>query len=121
MAEPYQPDMPRNRGEREPHMSPLTPAEDARTIMINQVSWGAVLAGVVVALVTQLILNMIGIGIGASTLDPGAGASEPLGRRLLNRSRHLVDNGRRYRRACGRLRIRPSPENQGIRRLVGMG
>jgi hypothetical protein len=44
--------------------------------MLNQVSWGAVLAGVAIALVTQLILNMIGVGIGASTLDPTAGASE---------------------------------------------
>ena len=40
--------------------------------MINETSWGAVLAGVVVALVTQLILNMIGLGLGAGTLDPGA-------------------------------------------------
>ena len=56
-----------------PHMSPVTPAEDARTIMINQVSWGAVLAGVVMALVTQLVLNMLGIGIGAATLDPATG------------------------------------------------
>lgn len=57
-------------------MSPVTPAEDARTIMLNQVSWGAVLAGVVVALVTQLILNLLGIGLGAATLDPAAGAGE---------------------------------------------
>lgn len=55
-----------------PHVSPVTPADDARTILINKVSWGAILAGVVTALVTQLILNMIGIGIGASTLDPVA-------------------------------------------------
>ncbi|WP_246742592.1 PhnA-like protein [Microvirga splendida] len=54
-------------------MSPVTPAEDARTIMLNRISWGAVLAGVVTALVTQLILNMIGIGIGVATLDPAAG------------------------------------------------
>lgn len=73
----YQPDTPRNRGDDDaPHLSPVTPAEDARTVMINKISWGAVLAGVVVALVTQLILNMIGIGIGAGTLDPGAGAGE---------------------------------------------
>jgi hypothetical protein len=44
--------------------------------MLNRVSWGAVLAGVVVALVTQLILNLLGIGIGAATLDPAAGAGE---------------------------------------------
>jgi len=43
--------------------------------MINQISWGAVLAGVVVALVTQIVLNMLGIGIGAATLDPVAGDS----------------------------------------------
>jgi hypothetical protein len=74
MAEVYKPDTPRNRGDHDaPHMSPVTPAEDARTIMINKVSWGAVLAGVVVALVTQLILNMLGIGLGAATLDPGTG------------------------------------------------
>ena len=50
--------------------SAVTPAEDARTILINRVSWGAILAGVATSLVTQLILNMVGIGIGASTLDP---------------------------------------------------
>ena len=67
-------DTPRARGESDaPHVSLVTPAEDARTILINKVSWGAVLAGVVTALVCQLILNMVGIGIGASTLDPVAG------------------------------------------------
>ena len=70
-------DTPRNRGLSDAaHVSPVTPAEDARSVLINRVSWGAVLAGVVVALVAQLILNMIGIGIGASTLDPGAGAEQ---------------------------------------------
>jgi hypothetical protein len=77
MAAKVHPDTPRNRGDHDaPHMSPVSPAEDARSIMINKISWGAVLAGVVVALVTQLILNLIGIGIGASTLDPGAGSNE---------------------------------------------
>jgi hypothetical protein len=68
------PGTPRNLGDKNaPHMSPVTPAEDARTIMLNRVSWGAVLAGVATALVTQLILNMIGIGIGIATLDPATG------------------------------------------------
>lgn len=48
-------------------------AEDARTMMLNRISWGAVFAGVVIALVTQLVLNTIGIGIGVSTLNPSAG------------------------------------------------
>ena len=67
------PATPRNRGvDHAPHQSPITPAEDARTILINSVSWGAVLAGVAVALVAQLVLNMIGIGIGAASLNIAA-------------------------------------------------
>ena len=55
------------------NLSPVSPADDARTILVNNVSWGGVLAGVVAGLVTQLILNLIGIGIGASTLNPMTG------------------------------------------------
>ena len=70
----HHPDTPRNRGDHDaPHTSPVTPDEDIRTIMLNRVSWAAVLAGVVVSLVTQLLLNMFGLGIGLSTLDPGTG------------------------------------------------
>ena len=73
MPDVYHPDTPRTRGDRDaPRISPAIPSEDVPTIMINQISWGAVLAGVVVALVTQLVLNMLGIGIGAATLDPVA-------------------------------------------------
>jgi hypothetical protein len=43
--------------------------------MLSKISWGAVLAGVVVALVTQLVLNLLGMGIGAATLNPVAGDS----------------------------------------------
>lgn len=69
-----EPDTPRNRGvDDAAHMTPVTPAEDARTIFLNQVSWGAVLAGVVLSLVLQLILNLFGVGIGAATLDPAGG------------------------------------------------
>jgi len=78
MPDVYQPDTPSTREPHisdAPHISPATPAEDVRTIMINQISWGAVLAGVVVALATQIVLNMLGIGIGAATLGPVAGQS----------------------------------------------
>ena len=68
------PGTPRNRGDSNaPHLSPATPAEDQRTILLNEIAWGAVLAGVVVALVIQLLLNMLGLGIGIATLDPGTG------------------------------------------------
>src|SRR3954447_4505574 len=50
---------------------------DLRTVLLNRVSWGAVLAGVVTALVVQLLLDMLGLGIGLGTLssagdNPGA-------------------------------------------------
>jgi hypothetical protein len=71
-----QSDTPRNRGDRDaPHMTPVTPAEDIRTVLLNEISWGAVIAGVAVALVMQLLLNMLGIGIGVATLDPMTGDS----------------------------------------------
>jgi len=60
-----------------PHLTPTTPSEDARTVLLNQVTWGAVLAGIVAILVLQLILNMIGVGVGASTLNPAAGSDNP--------------------------------------------
>lgn len=56
-----------------PHLSAVTPAEDVRTVMLNRVSWGAVLAGTATALVTQLLLNMLAVGIGMATLDPLTG------------------------------------------------
>jgi hypothetical protein len=36
-----------------------------------RVSWGAIFAGVAVALVVQALLSMLGAGIGIATLDPG--------------------------------------------------
>lgn len=38
---------------------------------LNKVSWGAIFAGVAVALVVQLLLNLLGAGIGAAVIDPG--------------------------------------------------
>ena len=76
MTDSQTPDTPRNRGDHDaPHASPITPSEDARTVLINRISWGAVLAGAALALVIQLVLNLLGIGIGAATLDPGSGDS----------------------------------------------
>jgi hypothetical protein len=50
-----------------------TAGEDAHTILVNRVSWGAIFAGVVVGLVVQVLLTMLGVGIGVATLEPGAG------------------------------------------------
>lgn len=68
------PDTPRNHGDLSaPHLSPATPAEDARSVLLNDVSWGAVLAGVVVALVVQLLINLLGLGIGAASVTAAGG------------------------------------------------
>lgn len=48
-----------------------TTADDFRTVALNRVSWGAVFAGIVIALVVQLLLSLLGVGLGATTLDPG--------------------------------------------------
>ena len=73
------PETPRNYGDYDaPHTTAVTPAEDIRSIMINRVSWGAVFAGVVVALVTQLILNLGGISLGIITLN-SATTSQTIG------------------------------------------
>lgn len=37
----------------------------------NKLSWGAIFAGVALALSTQFLLNLLGVGIGAAVLDPG--------------------------------------------------
>lgn len=63
---------PRSAGEYEAARV-STAEDDARTAFINTVSWGAIFAGVILALVTQLILNMLGIGIGAASFGPGTG------------------------------------------------
>lgn len=38
----------------------------------HTVSWGAILAGVVMALVVQLVLSILGLGIGLATVDPAS-------------------------------------------------
>ncbi len=50
---------------------------DQRTHLRNRVSWGAILAGVAAALVVQLLLNILGVGIGASAVDAANTADNP--------------------------------------------
>jgi hypothetical protein len=58
-----------------PQVSTVSATDDVRTIMLNEISWGAVFAGAIIGLVVQLILNMVGIGVGLSTVDAVAGGS----------------------------------------------
>ncbi|MCJ2126368.1 PhnA-like protein [Methylobacterium sp. J-077] len=52
--------------------APLAHTSDARTVLLHQVSWGAIFAGATTALVAQVILNMLGIGIGLSSVGMNA-------------------------------------------------
>jgi hypothetical protein len=76
----YSPEVARpNEGRNPPQVSEVAPADDVRTIMLNQVSWGAVFAGAAIALVIQIILNMVGVGVGLSTIDVAAGDTPSTG------------------------------------------
>ncbi len=55
------------------HDTPVTSLVNDSPLTHHRVSWGAILAGVVVALAIQLLLNLLGIGIGASTITPTEG------------------------------------------------
>lgn len=48
----------------------LTPVVTTEPGFMKRISWGAVFAGLVAALVIQLVLGVIGLSIGASTLEP---------------------------------------------------
>lgn len=47
----------------------------AGAALLNKISWGAILAGVVVSLVVMLVLNLLGIGIGLASINPMTEAS----------------------------------------------
>jgi hypothetical protein len=51
-----------------------TPATvERRTALFERISWSAVFAGLILTLVTQLLLSLLGTGIGLSTVDPATG------------------------------------------------
>ncbi|AIQ92872.1 hypothetical protein [Methylobacterium oryzae] len=54
--------------------TPLAPDAhaDTRAVLLNQVSWGAIFAGAVTALVTQVIVNLVGVGVGLASVGTSA-------------------------------------------------
>jgi hypothetical protein len=52
-------------------------SEEWHTYLFNRASWGAIVAGVVAALVVQLLLNLLGIGVGAASLSAANSAENP--------------------------------------------
>ncbi len=45
---------------------------DTRAVLLNEVSWGAIFAGAVTALVTQVVVNLVGVGVGLASVGPTA-------------------------------------------------
>jgi hypothetical protein len=56
-----------------PQLSPTTQGGPVATTWRSRLSWGAILAGVVLSLITQLLINMIGVALGAASVAPLSG------------------------------------------------
>lgn len=52
------------------HETLYTEQTGNRLNFMKRISWSAVFAGVLVAIVTQMLLSLLGLGIGLSTIDP---------------------------------------------------
>ncbi len=50
--------------------STLYPDRSANAAFIKRISWSAIFGGVLIAIVTQLVLSLLGLGIGLGTIDP---------------------------------------------------
>jgi ElaB/YqjD/DUF883 family membrane-anchored ribosome-binding protein len=61
---------PSNEGQRPGYGETVAYAYNTTRGMGRRISWGAVFAGVLVAIVTQMLLTLLGLGIGLSTIDP---------------------------------------------------
>ena len=114
------------RGCQGPAHDPGDPRRRHPDDMLDRISWSAVLAGVVIALVTQLILSMIGLGIGVATLDPGAGTAENPTAKSLSIGAGIGWSVGCGRRVCGRLCGRPARRqakgiDRGMARLARPG
>jgi hypothetical protein len=55
-----------------------TPKQDI-PMWYTRISWGAIFAGLVMALAVQLLLSLLGLGIGMSTVDPATEANATAG------------------------------------------
>ncbi|PZM14842.1 PhnA-like protein [Rhizobium tubonense] len=49
---------------------PVYEVDPRATALLHKVSWGAIFAGVAVALAVQFLLNLLGVGIGAAVVNP---------------------------------------------------
>lgn len=50
--------------------APRVVATETTTVAHRGISWGAVIAGVIIAMILQIALNVLGLSIGANTINP---------------------------------------------------
>ncbi len=98
------------------------PADDLRTIAVDKVAWGAIFAGAVIALVAQVILNMVGLGVGLSTVDPAGNGTPTAGMLSSGAGIWFVISGILASAAggwlAGRLAGKPALNTGGLHGLV---
>jgi hypothetical protein len=63
----------------EPDAASAVALTDAVAAPVAAISWGAVLAGMVIVLALQVLLNLLGLGVGLSLIDPASGTTPELG------------------------------------------
>ena len=97
-------------------------ADDLRTVAVHKVAWGAIFAGAVIALVAQVILNMVGLGVGLSTVDPAGDGTPTAGSLSSSAGIWFVVSGLLASTAggwlAGRLSGKPALLTAGLHGLV---
>ena len=105
-----------------PYDTGVSPADDMRTVAVHKVAWGAIFAGAVIALVAQIILNMVGLGIGLSTVDPAGNGTPTAGSLSSGAGIWFVISGILASAAggwlAGRLAGKPALNTGGLHGLV---
>ena len=100
----------------------ISTADDLRATAVHKVAWGAIFAGAVIALVAQVILNMIGLGVGLSTVDPAGDGTPTAGSLSSGAGIWFVASGILASAAggwlAGRLSGKPALTTGGLHGLV---
>lgn len=95
---------------------------DTRAVVLNQVSWGAIFAGAVTALVTQVIVNLVGVGVGLASVGTSAADNPSASTVSLGAGLWFVASGLVASLAggliAGRLSGKPLPGAAGLHGLV---
>ena len=98
------------------------PALPERLSGLHKISWGSIIAGVAVALVVQLLLSILGLGIGLATVDPASSGTPSAASLSIGAAVWWVVSGVIASAiggfVSGRLSGKPTPATAGYHGLV---